>query len=421
MRILGRIVAAALVAAAALPSLGLAQSRNVGPGVADRTNTLTRGGGDEIIFGGEVQTTLELDINGRRRGHSDAHGNLFTESLLAGYLLLPHGFAVNGVARLEQTDRAADGRGSVFRDQTLWVDELYLTWSRGVLDVFGGKIHPRFGSAWDRGPGLYGTDFGREYELTEKLGAGARVWLTDLLGMTRMIGAHNLQAEFFQSDRSLLSSGLINPRWAQTRTVTDPDTGEATARTVFRWRNRRGTGGADNGDFLGGTVLSLAGYGIPMPRGQAGYTLSWSARRPGEDAVAEGRAATEHGVTAGAFWTIPLPWRMVGAPFVEYARLDQAGGVRDRRSDWWTAGFDLRRAPWTASYAFLQNGNEDRAPGGERGTRVQQTASLTYDLYFVAPLPILRTASVTLGWRRLREAGVASNDFGGLLGWAWKF
>ena len=401
------------------PRLADAQMRNVGPGVADRTSTLARGGGDEVIFGGEVQTTLELDVNGRRRDQQ-AFGNLFTESLLAAYLLLPYGFAVNGVFRLEQTDRALDGRGSVFRDQTLWLDELYLTWSRGVLDLFGGKFHPRFGSAWDRGPGLYGTDFGREYEVTEKLGAGARVWISDLLGLTRAIGTHNLQAEFFEADRSALSYGLFSPRWAQQRTVVDPETGEVSTRTSWRWRNSRGVGGPDNTDFLGGTVLSLAGFGIPMPRGQSGYTLSWSARRPGQDAAAEGRAATEHGFTAAAFWTIPLPYRMIGAPFVEYARLDQAGGFRDRGSDWLTAGFDLRRAPWTLSYAFLQNGNEDRATG-EHGTRVQQTASVTYDLYFVAPLPILRTASLTVGWRRLREAGVAANDFGGLLGWAWKF
>lgn len=410
---------AALLATLAGRQPALAQSRNVGPGVADRTTTLTRGGGDEIIFGGELQTALELDLAGRRRTRQ-ANGNAFTESLAAGYLLLPAGFSVNGVARLEQTARVPDGRGSVFRDQALFADELYLTWSRGVLDLFGGKIHPRFGSAWDRGPGLFGTDFGKEYELSEKLGGGARVWLSDLLGLSGRIGSHNFQAEVFETDRSLLSSAVFNPRFAQTDTATDPATGEQVPRTRFRWRNRRGTGGADNTDFAGGTVLSLAGFGIPAPVGQAGYTASWSARRPGQDAVAAGRAGVERAFSLGGFWTFPLPARAIAAPFAEYARQDQAGGFRGVSAEWLTVGLDLRRAPWTLSYAWLGNRGADGAEG-RRAVRVENTASLTYDLYFIAPLPILRSASATLGWRRLREGGTAANDIGGLLGWTWKF
>ena len=207
--------------------------RNVGPGVADRSGALTRGGSDEIVFGGEVQATIELDANGKRRSTA-ANGNLFTESLLAAYLLLPYGFAVNGVMRLEQTDKVPDGRGSVFREQTLWADELYLTWSRGVLDLFGGKIHPRFGSAWDRGPGLYGTDFGREYELTEKLGAGARhLVLRPARADQQRFGSAQHPGRVLRGrpQRAFGYSGF-NARWgAGPQTGVDPDTGEAVTRT----------------------------------------------------------------------------------------------------------------------------------------------------------------------------------------------
>ena len=122
-------------------------------------------------------------------------------------------------------------------------------------------------------------------------------------------------------------------------------------RTNFTWRNHRANGGADNSAFMGGSVVSIAGYGIPMPRGLAGYTRAWSARKAGQDAVLAGRAATEQGGSAGAFWTIPLPQRLILAPFAEYTRLEEAGGFDGRMSDWVTAGFDLRRAPWTLSYA----------------------------------------------------------------------
>lgn len=416
-----RWLAAAAFAALLPLAPAQAQFRNVGPGVADRTGTITRGGGEDWLFGGEVQTSLEADYNGRQ-GPTRAYGNLFTESLLAAYLLAPQGFVVNGVFRLEQADRDPTGTGSVFRNQALWIDELNLQWSTRSLDIFGGKIHPRFGSAWDRGPGLYGTDFGREYELTEKLGVGARIWLSDFFDLYRHIGTHNLQVEVFKADRSALSNALFTPRWAQQTTAIDPDTGEVVAAgTRYRFRNGFFSGQPDNTNFAGGMVASLAGFGIPMPRGQAGYTLSYAQRLPGLDAVQAGVPATERSYTAGAFWTIPLPLRLTAAPFVEYARqYANAGGFAGNVSDWLTAGFDLRRAPWTFSYAFLQNGNTD-AQAATRATRVQQTASVTYDLYFLVPAPILRPLSVTLGWRSLREAGTTQQGVGALMGWSWKF
>jgi len=205
--------------------------------------------------------------------------------------------------------------------------------------------------------------------------------------------------------------------------VTDPDTGEVTTRSYLRFQNSRRAGGADNADFGAGTVISAAGFGIPMPRGQAGYTFSYSSRRAGQDGVASGRGGTEDGFTAGGFWTFPLPMRMIGVPFVEYARLTTADGFRGRSRDYLTAGFDLRRTPWTFSYAYMNNTSRDRPADGAsgRGWAQQHTASLTYDLYFVVPVPILRTASLTAGWRNLREDGRSANDFGALVGWRLPF
>lgn len=415
------VILAAAATAAALPlAPASAQFRNVGPGVADRTATISRGGGGDWVFGGEVQTSLELDVNGTQRPRN-AYGNLFTDSLVAAYLLMPYGFVLNGVIRLDQTDQEADGRGAVFRNQAAYIDELNLTWSEGSLDIFGGKIHPRFGSAWDRGPGLYGTDFGSEYELTQKLGVGARLWLSDLFGLSGTIGSHNLQAEFFTADRSALSTSLLSPQWAQQLTTTDPATGQTVAAgTAWRFRNRRWSGTPDNTSFLGGTVVSLAGSGIPMPRGDAGYTLSYSNRRPGEDAELAGRAAAETGWTAGAFWTLPLPLRVVAAPFVEYAAQRNAGGYRSDTQDWLIAGFDLRRSSWTFSYAFQQNHSRD-GETGDAATRVEHAASVTYDFGLDAPTPLLRPLSVTFGYRRLREAGTVTDGVGGLVAWSWKF
>ena len=409
-----------LLAWLCLATPALAQMRNVGPGVADRVSGQTRGGlSDEVILGGELAVTLQSDAVGRRAMRT-AYLDSYTKSQLATYLLLPQGLSVNLVARLEPADREATGRGQFFRDQAGWVDEFFLGYTWRWLDLFGGKIHPRFGSAWDRGPGLYGTDFGRRYEQTEKLGVSARLWWSDLGGITRQIGAHNIQAEFFQADRTALSSSAFARRFAIARNVTDPDTGEVTTRTSLRFQNSRRTGGPDNTDFMGGAVISAAGFGIPMPRGQAGYTLSYSDRRAGQDARDSGQAGRERGFSAGAFWAFPLPMRMIGAPFAEYARLEGADGYRDRTRDYTTVGFDLRRTPWTFSYSYMNSRSTDPA-AGTRAWAQQHSASVTYDLIFVVPLPILRTASVTAGWRNLRAEGRSANDVGALVGWRLPF
>jgi hypothetical protein len=409
-----------LLAGLSLATPALAQMRNVGPGVADRVSGQTRGGlSDEVILGGELAATLQSDAIGRRATRT-AYLDSYTRTQLATYLLLPEGFSVNLVARLEAAEREPTGRGQFFRDATAWVDEFFLGYTWRWLDLFGGKFHPRFGSAWDRGPGLYGTDFGERYEQTQKLGVSARIWWSDLTGLSRLLGTHNIQAEFFQADRSVLSNSLFARRFEATSSVTDPETGETTTRTRLRFRNSRRSGGADNTDFMGGAVISAAGFGIPMPRGQAGYTLSYTDRRAGWDARDAGQAGRERGFSAGAFWTSPLPFRMVAAPFAEYARLQGADGFRERSRDYTTLGFDLRRTPWTFSYAYMNSRSSDNATG-TRGWAQQHAASVTYDLIFVVPLPILRTASVTAGWRNLREDGRSANDVGALVGWRLPF
>ena len=45
------------------------------------------------------------------------------------------------------------------------------------------EINPRFGAAWSRAPGLYGADYAGDYQLREKLGAGARIWMDEVFDL----------------------------------------------------------------------------------------------------------------------------------------------------------------------------------------------------------------------------------------------
>jgi len=458
---------AALLALALAPRSATAQTRNIGPGIPDRPATAwPRGGEDAFQTGAVLQTKLELDLFGRRPGADpgrrpgadpgrrpgadpgrrpgadpgrrpgddrtrSAFATGSNETLVAGWVLLPYGFALHGVARLEPPPRAEATVNAGLRDHAAWLDELYLSWSRGSIDVFGGRIHPRFGFAWDRGPGLFGADFGRDYELREKLGAGARLWLSDLAGVSGAIGQHTLQLETFQADTGTLSGSLFARRWtgiepgAEPVTATsgqdDPSTGRPAGTGRLFWRNRRAFGGPDNARGLAGTVVSLGGFDVPTPIGRLGYGLAWSRREAGEDAREAGRATPEHGLAAGVFMTVPLPVAgAVLAPIAEYVRQTAAGGFRGRRAEWLTAGFALRRPPWTLAYAWM--GSSEAEPGAGRDNRTQRTASLTLDLGILAPAAdLLQGLSLTLGWRQPRDATGQVDDFGLALAWGYQF
>jgi hypothetical protein len=385
-----------VLAATFLPALLVA-----GPAVAEDTEIAPG-----ITFSGNLQIEMSLDVLGRRRDRR-AHANAYTQSELDLALNLPGGFSVNGVFKLEPTgrDRGAADRG--FADQAGWVDALNLTWTQGPLQLFGGKIHPRFGFAWDRAPGLYGADIAEGYELSEKLGYGAQLSWSDLAGLTESIGQHDIRFEMFQADRSALSSSAFSPRYQ----ATDPQSGGMR----WLWRNRRATGGPDNTTGTGNFVASAQGTGVPAPVGTLDYTLGYSSRRAGDDSVAAGTAATERGTVAGLAWEFALPLRITATPLVEWVRLQDAGGVRDARRDVVTAGLALARAPFTTAYAYAWQ--RDTGPTPSRAT--EHSASITYDLGDAAPW--LNGFQWSLGWRRLREEGVAANDYGTQLVYAVAF
>jgi len=59
-----------------------------------------------------------------------------------------------------------------FEDHGFFFETLHLQADFEHFSVYGGKINPSFGSAWDVTPGLYGVDFAEDYEITERIGVG---------------------------------------------------------------------------------------------------------------------------------------------------------------------------------------------------------------------------------------------------------
>lgn len=112
--------------------------------------------------------------------------------------------SLNAHAVLEPVADPVDDR--FFEDLGLYVDELFATVHRDDMSLSAGKLGVPFGVAWDAAPGLYGTDFAEDYEISEQIGAVVSVPLG------RMPGAATLSLAAFFADRTVLSDALGESR-----------------------------------------------------------------------------------------------------------------------------------------------------------------------------------------------------------------
>lgn len=92
-----------------------------------------------------------------------------------------------------------------FEDHGLYINELYVQIGDDYV-LQAGKISPAFGIGWDAAPGLYGTTFAEDYELSEMIGLSAQAPLP--FGD----GAHRLSAAAFFTDTTALSDSVFKQR-----------------------------------------------------------------------------------------------------------------------------------------------------------------------------------------------------------------
>ena len=98
------------------------------------------------------------------------------------------------------------GKNQIFSGTGTYVDILQAQYDFGDFSIWGGKIHPAFGRAWDVTPGIHGVDLAENYELTERLGGGAG-YSFEAAGLS-----NQLQASAFTVDRTILGESLFNNR-----------------------------------------------------------------------------------------------------------------------------------------------------------------------------------------------------------------
>ncbi|MFN7305653.1 MAG: hypothetical protein ACK5V0_02460 [Alphaproteobacteria bacterium] len=333
--------------------------------------------------------------------------SLYNASALTGFARLDEAFSVTGRLRFEPVAALEAGQG-LLPPSTLYLEVLQLRWRHGAVDVFGGKIHPRFGWALDNLPGIYAGTAAADYELRERLGAGTRLRLHQILGLPETLGRLSVQLEAFGADNSPLSYGAFNPRWVQSKAVTDAATGETSFNNIRRWTSSVDVGGAGNTGSLASTVASLGGDRIMIPGGQFGYAGAVAWQKPGDDAATFGQAATEFGAVGTAFAKFTLPWNVTLEPVLEMAKRDQAGGIDGLSIEWSTAAATLSRGGIGITFAALSRRESDTRAASEVTTR-QNVLNLSLDFEELTGVKALKPISAFIDGRQIRQAGNTVN------------
>jgi hypothetical protein len=266
----------------------------------------------EIVVPIEIQNdwTYRSDLKDNER--NDLFAKIEPEAtvgLLPGLTLFVH-------AVLEPAREPFPGEDRFFEAHGLYLEDLYLMYRRQLrgggptkigFALWGGKFTPNFGIAWDAAPGICGTDFAEDYELSERMGFAAALTLSNAA-----IGEHTLAASTFVLDTSALAGWVI----------------------AHRRKARRADGGPSNTGRLSSFHVALNGKDIPNLNGLSYHLAFVHQEIPGpvdENGLA---AALGHSFERGGYTIEPL---------VEFVHFWDADGVAGQRRAFLTTAIQIAR------------------------------------------------------------------------------
>ncbi|MBI3710221.1 MAG: hypothetical protein HY246_21460 [Proteobacteria bacterium] len=359
-------------------------------GAVAATTAAARDAPSQFVFGGDFDTKFQ--VNSSRPEGGRRTENLWNETNLAGYINVGEHLSFNGAAKYERhkfnnADNFFIDHDAFLEDHGLTLRQLYSTVSFHPVSIYGGKIHPKFGSGFEETPGIF-QPFSTDYEQDERLGFGAAVELPEMFGRSAF------SAEVFKLDTTFLSEAAFS-RLA----LDDPQANRVK-------RLRRSLGGASNTNNLDSYTLALRGKDIADIDGlkyQVSYT-SEGVGQPGE--------SRESGVSFGGSYEIKLSPRLGLTPYVEYAAFRNLGGAADQRDRYLTAAAALTWSKWTLAPAVIPH--RITTPDGT-------TRDLQYSISLIRDLEIIDGLSAGIGFNHVRVADRDSDTIGVMVSYARSF
>ncbi len=285
-------------------------------------------------------------------------------------------------------------RDRSFDDLGVFVEQLNLRYGRDPHSLFAGKFNLAFGIAWDVAPGVYGTDFAKDYEITEQLGLGATYLLE-----TERFGNLEFEGSIFVADTSAMSKS-----WATRPLRSDANVERAHGLD-------RADGGLANTGRLDNFVLAVTGENaasLPGFSWHAGYLLRQAGRT---------ETADERGGVAGLTHAFAANDDVVVSLLGEYAYIRDFGGV-DQIARYMTLGGNLAwESGWHASVVFSRR-DLDPAPGFDDDRRKRlYTGTIGY-AFEAGPL---EGATASIGWKTERAGTSDANTVGILIAYDYDF
>ena len=368
--------------------------------------------GAAIVCGGEFETQLQSIVS---TSAGTTRGALSDDSNLDLYANYSNWLSLNGTVKLERQrsdnlDSFFPASNALFRSEGVTLRQLFVTARPGGgVVLYGGKIHPNFGSAYEQEPGNF-YNFGTDYEQDERIGIGVEYLLPETLG-------HRLRVSFesFFLDTSVLSQSLFSrPSFG------DPDP------TVRFHRYALGLYGPSN-------TNSLASYTLALRGGEVDRGLTYQLSLTRETANTPD-SRTEFGQSIGASYDptgdgIPLGSRLGVRPFIEYTHFNNFQNNPGLQRHYLIGGLTFVYVRWELALAAgLRRTIDHNNPSGQAFTNAvatqersawdhQQNISLNYAL----PFAVSYDFTVGAGVNHVTVAGQSSWSFGPSLNFGMRF
>ncbi|MCH8998811.1 MAG: porin [Proteobacteria bacterium] len=311
--------------------------------------------------------------------------DLFTTTEPAVALYLLPGLSIQSGLVLEPVKGPGPADDRYFEDHGLFAEQLYLLYEQDRFSLHGGKFNLPFGVAWDRAPGVYGTDVAEAfYEQVERIGIGGTLnFGGDGIGGSGF-GEHRLSVQTFFLDTTFLSESF----------------------GTNRGRTRVSDGGVSNTEDFSSFAVSLDGGDFPDLPLELNYHLGLAYQDGGV-----GASDDELGIAVALYGGIELGPKLTLEPIVEYVHFENAGGARQDR-DIFTAGASLVQGPWNLALSY--SGVRTDPEGSQPDRDVDQfQVSSGYSFDFGVDLDI--------GYKFVDDEGVESHVVGMILHYAFDF
>jgi hypothetical protein len=329
------------------------------------------------LIEGELDTGLSTDRIFRSDDPTAEITDLYAEAALAVKLNAANWLAFNLGLTFEPVLDPQASTDRYFGDHGLYVDTLNIQIENAGFIAVAGKFGPGFGTAWDVTPGIYGTGFAEDYELSEMVGFGTAYAFDAGAPGVITIGGN----VFFMDDTFLSGSAFTK-----------------------RGRNLASAGGPGNTGRLNNFSLTVDGSDIPAVEG-----LNWHLGYVHLGAGA-GDISAVNGFAAGLVRETELGNGVAIGWNTEIAYFDGANGSKDKAL-YLTGGLSVAKGPWHGEASATLRRTNYFAGGRDNDLLAQVSGGYEFE----------NGVDLSLGYAFARQAGVRSHTVGFRLTKAFEF